>query len=301
MKNKKSVILGIIVAALALIGISSEILAGPPKPKGESEVNIQGDATAADTVRSGFSYQGRLTDEKETPLDGQYDMVFQFWDAPTDGKQMGSDIPANDVDVDNGLFNTTVNVPPEFFNGVAVWMRVKVDDEWLDPRREILPVPYALGLVPGVVVSGTTGGGGVIRGINASTTGWSNGVRGETNSPEGVGVLAINNAGGNAINAWSAATTGFSAGVFAESNSPDGSGVFGKNNATSGFAVGVHGYTDSPVGTGVRGASDTGGIGVCAHSSTGIGLHIRSISGTLILAYGSSDTDPEFYVIPIVY
>ena len=92
MKSKMLVALSIIAVALALLGVSGRILAAPPRPGGTSEVSIAGGIAVADTVRSGFSYQGRLTDGTGTTLDGQYDMVFQFWDAETDGSQVGSDI-----------------------------------------------------------------------------------------------------------------------------------------------------------------------------------------------------------------
>jgi hypothetical protein len=291
MKSKKLAILSIIAVALALLGVSSKILAEPPRPGSGSEVNIQGEATIADTVRSGFSYQGRLTDKTGTPLDGQYDMVFQFWDAGTIGSQVGSDIPVNNVDVDNGLFNVTIDVPDRFFDGTALWLRVKVGDEWLDPRKEILPVPYALSLWPGADVRGSLsasdaiftvvneGSGDGVTGITQAETAWEDaGVYGYSVYTETYGVLGESEYG-----------VGVQGRITNTGNS--NTAVVGWNEGGGG---GVHGYTitstfgvlgESEYGNGVVGlvtnpnSPNTASVGWNAGGGKGVSGHSASTHG----------------------
>ena len=276
MKSKMLVALSIIAVALALLGVSGRILAAPPRPGGTSEVSIAGGIAVADTVRSGFSYQGRLTDGTGTTLDGQYDMVFQFWDAETDGSQVGSDIAVPNVDVDNGLFNLTIDVPYEFFDGTALWLRVKVGDEWLDPPQEILPVPYALSLWPGADVRGSASApysifAAINEGSGNGLSGWNEG------DGEGIGGYSVNGSGVYG-RTWGddalsdAGVRGYSTyadtiGVLGESEY--GNGVMGRitntanlNSATVGWnqggGIGVAGYSDNNYG--VYGSGATYGV-----------------------------------------
>jgi hypothetical protein len=279
MKSKAQVIVSIIVVALALLGLGGKILAGPPRPGGDGEVNIHQEATAADTVRSGFSYQGRLTDKTGTPLDGQYDMVFQFWDAETSGSQVGSDITVTNVDVDNGLFNVTIDVPYEFFDGTALWLRVEVGNEWLEPRREILPVPYAMSLWPGADIRGSEshpysivgavneGSGNGLAGLTSSdetlsaagvwgySTSSSFGVLGESEAGNGVMGRITNEANGNsAVVGWN---EGSGRGVTGWST--NNTGVYGVTEGDDAFSdAGVYGYSTYTDTVGVLGESWNG-------------------------------------------
>lgn len=309
MKKQTWIILGVTIVVLLLVGGGGGLLAGPPD---------QGGINASDTVRSGFSYQGRLTDKLGNPLDGQYNMVFQLWDALTGGSQVGSDIAVNNVDVDNGLFNVILDVSHSDFNGQGLWIRTKVGDEWLTPRQEILPVPYAMSLVPGAKVVGDQSGS-VLRvensgtgiwaratapdqcaifGYAAATTGWSVGVAGDTYSSEGAGVVATN-----------FATTGGGYGVWGNTMSPDGIGVYGQSDVggngvqgwTTGgsdtnYAAGVWGGTDTMYNVGVAGWHSGVGTAIVGESVGGTGIAARSTSWRPIEAFGSSWDDVEFYV-----
>jgi hypothetical protein len=206
-----------------------------------------------------------------------------------------------------------------------LWLRIQVGSEWLSPRQEILPVPYAMSLTPGAVISGTansylitalnnstSGFGGGLRGsvqssatnsvgvwgFSHASTGWSNGVAGGTRSSEGVGVIGYNEAitGGCGVWAEAQATSGWAVGVEGGSKSPEGVGVNGVNYATTGWARGVNGESYSPDGIGVAGLHNNGGIGVYASSITGTALYAKSDSGWLIHAVGANDIDTKFYV-----
>ena len=113
----------------------------------------QGDVSLAAMVADKINYQGRLTDTGGTPLDGTYPMRFEIYDIVTGGTSLW-DSGIVSVDVDQGLFNVELAVDPADFNGQALWLRIYVDGDWLSPRQELVPVPYALSLRPGAQIVG---------------------------------------------------------------------------------------------------------------------------------------------------
>lgn len=94
----------------------------------------------------------------------------------------------------------------------------------------------------GVGVYGQSANFAGVFGNSPATSGFANGVYGQTGSPDGAGISGNNTA-----------VLGFANGVYGQSVSTTGSGVFGHNIATSGFANGVYGQTASGDGTGVGG------------------------------------------------
>jgi hypothetical protein len=85
-----------------------------------------------------------------------------------------------------------------------------------------------------------------VLGIATAASGANWGVRGDSDSDEGVGV------GGQALS-----TTGETSGVLGITQSPDGVGVLGLAEATNGIAPGVYGFSASPDGVGVQGEVNT--------------------------------------------
>ena len=148
MKTKVLAIFSIIIAAAVLLWGTNTIFAAPGIKENQNETAVTAYAC------SGFSYQGYLTDNSSNPLDGTYNMTFRFWDQETMGSQVGGDILINNVDVDQGLFTVIIDVPDGFFDGSALWLQTRVGTEWLDPLKEVLPVPYALSLWPGAETRG---------------------------------------------------------------------------------------------------------------------------------------------------
>lgn len=113
-----------------------------------------GSGRTVTAVTSGnINYQGRVTNAGGTPLSGTYPMRFQLYDAAAGGNLLWNSGIIN-IAVSSGLFNVQLGVDPNDFNGQALWLRLYVDGEWLSPRQEILPAPYALSLRPGANVSG---------------------------------------------------------------------------------------------------------------------------------------------------
>jgi len=104
----------------------------------------------------GFTYQGHLN-EGGQPATGKYDMVFNLYDAPTNGNILGTFSIFGGVPVTNGLFAVELNAYGEFgtnaFNGEARWLQIGVRtnsnnamNPWinLSPRQSIQCTPNAM-------------------------------------------------------------------------------------------------------------------------------------------------------------
>jgi len=104
---------------------------------------------------TGFTYQGGLSDAG-VPANGNYDMIFNLYDAPTNGNAIGSFSIFGAVPVSNGLFTVELNSYNEFgptaFNGQARWLQVGVRTNsnsalnpwiYLEPRQPLDPTPLA--------------------------------------------------------------------------------------------------------------------------------------------------------------
>ena len=152
------------------------------------------------TTGSKFVYQGRLTDKSGNPLDGTFPMLFRIYDSET-GPIYYWDSGVMSVGVDNGLFRVELPAYHPIFNGEEGWLAIWVDGEWLSPRQELVPVPYALSLRPGAEIDGETqtgwglsidwqhpnATGGAMWGSSATSVG----IRGE--SPGGYGLWGYSN------------------------------------------------------------------------------------------------------------
>lgn len=108
-------------------------------------------------------YQGRLT-ESGAPANGQYDMTFQVFNAPTGGTALTGVISVPRVQVTNGVFSTPVNIPPSVWNAGRSYIECAVGfpvtfPTVLSPRQPVQPAPKALWalLADGVAWSGITG------------------------------------------------------------------------------------------------------------------------------------------------
>ena len=124
-----------------------------------------GIATAA-TVTQSITYQGKLTNAAGSPLTGTYSVTFKLYDASTGGTTLSTD--THSVTATNGLFTTPIAVTdPAVVDGRALWLGIKVGaDPEMTPRQEIRPVPYALSLKPGAVITGDAGANPSLKVIN---------------------------------------------------------------------------------------------------------------------------------------
>lgn len=109
----------------------------------------------------GFSYQGYLEDNG-VPVNGTCRFTFALFDRAQGGNQIGATQELRDVDVIEGSFAVVLNEGNQFgdnaFNGQARWLEITVDcgrgETMLDPRQELLAVPYAHSLRPGARIDG---------------------------------------------------------------------------------------------------------------------------------------------------
>jgi hypothetical protein len=106
-----------------------------------------GESHATVPLGAGFTYQGRLNDNG-APANGNYDMIFNLYDAPTNGSVLGSFSIFGAVPVTNGLFNVELNAYGEFgpnaFNGQSRWLQIGVRtnnnnamNPWINDRGDI--------------------------------------------------------------------------------------------------------------------------------------------------------------------
>ena len=107
------------------------------------------------TIGDAITYQGYLTDNADTPLDGQQTMRFQIYNAASGGSLLW-DSGTISVGVNDGLFDVRLAIPDDIFNGEELWLAQTVGSELLTPRQEMLPAPLAHGLRPGAVVKATS-------------------------------------------------------------------------------------------------------------------------------------------------
>ena len=110
-------------------------------------------ASAQTPLGTEFTYQGQLK-EAGVPADGDYDLLFRLFDAKTGGLQIGSDFPADDWPVSDGLFTVEVDFGAAAFAGEARWLEIVVNGTTLSPRQELTPAPYASTALQTVGVDG---------------------------------------------------------------------------------------------------------------------------------------------------
>ena len=278
MKAYRNILLVLATLLLAL-ALSLVALAEPPAPGTGSDVTLAG------TVASKISYQGRLTDAGGNPLHGSYNLVFQLWDDATAGSQVGSNIVRNNVPVNNGLFTVDLDVPQSAFNGQALWLRIQVGGQWLSPRQELLPVPYALGLRPGAWVNGASDAAAVVT-VTNQALGTALYAQGSATGIQGVGMTGV--WGQGQVGVAGEGLTGVSgsgAWVGVYGDSADGYGVRGSTSApmTATYTAGVYGQSIN--GRGVIGESQFD-VGVYGQSSGGFGAGVGGSGVTGVFGQG---------------
>ncbi len=112
-----------------------------------------------------MTYQGRLNDGG-VPANGSYDLQFIVYDNLVGGNQQGP-IRTNTVQVNNGLFTTTLDFGNGVFTGPDRWLEIsarnndQVPFTALAPRQQLTPAAYAIsagnlsGALPASQLAGT--------------------------------------------------------------------------------------------------------------------------------------------------
>jgi hypothetical protein len=180
MKTRNSHIIRLILVLLFCIAPEQ----GVAKELAMTEGHIL--ASSQDEVDASFTYQGVLKEDGQ-PVNGERDMDFFIYRSSDCKTGKAWDITIPDVEVDNGLFTVKLDAATYLFDGEAFWLQVVVGSDTLG-CQEILPVPYAIGLVPGANVTGAITDNPVLKVVNHADTGSATGVMGQSNSPDGFGV-----------------------------------------------------------------------------------------------------------------
>jgi len=257
------------------------------------------DIKAASAVSPLLQYQGRLSDPGTgaAVADGAYSMTFGLYDVASGGSPLWAE--TKDVDVQGGLFSTalgdTTTLDTSLFDGRALWLGIKVGaDAEATPRQQILPVAYALSLVPGAtlatssnepvlnVVQSGAGAGGYFT----STTTYGIDGRTAATTPGKAGVQGV---AGNNTSFFPSQESG----VLGRAS--DGIGVAGMSDSY----IGVYGYsTDYYPGVFYRGDGTAiyavGGVTVTGDLEVGGNL-ISSGGTSLPVAYGVVDSTGSLY------
>jgi len=218
-------------------------------------------------------------------LDGTFPMRFEVYNDPAAGVLLW-DSGVVRVDVDDGLFNVELAVQMTAFNGQGLWLRIYVNGEWLSPRQELLPVPYALSLKPGAVIYSSSAGGWLLKVQNTADPATGAAVWGEAATSMAVYGRSLNGIGVNGYTADGYAVSGSDVGTEQSRGyggyftSQNGVGLYGSSfaqlTATNMYAPGVYGRSTN--GVGVYGVGDSLS-GVRGDSSGGSGVYGRTSSG----------------------
>ena len=156
MKRNKLLMVTVTAAGLILLGVAVAAFQLGRVASAQEGVVVEQTAMVAETATL-LQYQGRLSDPGtgSAVADGRYTMTLRLYDRPSGGTPLWTEV--KDVPVQNGLFSTvlggTSTLDRGLFDGRALWLGVKVGaDAEATPRQQVLPVAYALGLVPGAAV-----------------------------------------------------------------------------------------------------------------------------------------------------
>ncbi len=238
-------------------------------------------------LASKISYQGVLK-EDGVPADGDRDMVFALF---SDVCSSVAIVEIHQVvPVRHGLFSVELDVPPGAFFGQALWLGVGVDGTtWAGATpvdcREILPVPYALGLKPGAMINSATGSGLSILGNSG------NGLYSHTY--DGFAVYGQDEGANSARGYGGYFTSQNGIGVYGYSGATEilqnvyTPGVYGK----SAYGVGVYGVGGETI-PGFRASNDAG---VYGESRYGYGVQGTSQYDVGVRGYSASSYGGYFY------
>lgn len=138
-----------LIILVALLGLTSaELTQAKDGSIGLRESQASVGAATSTALSTGFTYQGQLT-ESDTPAEGDFDFLFELYDAETSGTLIGS-VALEDITVTDGIFTVTLDFGSGVFEGQARWLEISVrpGDEsgsytLLSPRQALMAAPHA--------------------------------------------------------------------------------------------------------------------------------------------------------------
>jgi hypothetical protein len=199
------ILISALVVLLALTAGLAVAQEGGPPPERQPL-----DPDAPEFSSAYIPIQGRLTDAGGQPLNGTYNVIFSIYGQYTGGAPLCQSVKS--LDVEDGLFATYISGISCSIDGRMLYLGIKVgSDVEMTPRQYIDNVPYAWGLRPGAVISGSLESGAIVhienwgvggRGLRSyamATSGVNYGVVGASRSPDGYGAYFYNTGGGAGV------------------------------------------------------------------------------------------------------
>jgi len=270
--NQKKMIVLIIGAGVSAVALSLAMASAWAAGGDATQAPV---AAASIPVSGEISYQGRLLDSSNKPVNGISTLTFRLYETDSGGSELWDF--ATGVEAINGFFSINLPVDPALFDGRQLWLGVQVQGEAeMTPRQPILTVPYAHSLQPGAVISATldsfTSSGGLLGLVNSDAS--SNG---------GYALKAVNYSG----NTWRPA-------IYGENNGAS-AGVYGRSDGWHA----VVGWNVSDNWAGVWGNNTGTGSGVRGDSTNGYGGYFASSAGLGVYSEGNAHVEGELSWKPV--
>jgi len=104
---------------------------------------------AQSPVGSGFTYQGRMFDASNAPVQGTCDLALRLYEHDSGRAQIGATVTLTSVAMTDGYFDVTPDFGAPSFNGEARWLEIEAAcppgaGSTTFPRQAINVVPYAV-------------------------------------------------------------------------------------------------------------------------------------------------------------
>jgi hypothetical protein len=147
MKRCSALALCALLTLLTLIPLSAQeaapAVAADTTGAAVAELTLQKSGTSTSTV---VAYQGFLTDSNGNPVTGTLPARLSIWTDVSLGTKLWQE--EHNLDVYQGYFTAelgrTIELPRSVFEGSARWIQLEINGEALQPRKELLNVPFSL-------------------------------------------------------------------------------------------------------------------------------------------------------------
>jgi len=110
-----------------------------------------------------ISYQGKLSDNTGTPLEGSQNIIFRLYDSPFGGTELWSETQTG-IPVTMGIYDVrlgaVVPLDEDKFTGNAVYLQIEIDNgsDWevLSPRQQLTSTAFAFKAADAATLQGKT-------------------------------------------------------------------------------------------------------------------------------------------------
>ena len=267
--SRKVLLISLLVVLVATLVVASADAQGPISTLPKAPTTNVGTA---------FTYQGQLK-KNGVPVSSSCNVSFKLYSDAGGANLVAGPVNGspNPVTVANGMFTVQVDFGVNAFTGGARWLATAVqctgDGGYnaLSPLQPLTAVPYALGLAPGAVISGT---------LQNELTAFAN--TSVIGNP-----IALHGIAGQAANLFPIVPIA----VWGESHA--GNGVL----ASSDTGYGITAYSHSNSSNAVYANNDSGGDAIQGVATTGNGVYGITNNGSTKAAIYGENTGGGYGVI----